>query len=69
MTQTMAHPLSHRQLDIVKLAAEGLTVGRIGSVLGLSPNTIKSHLESARARVHASNTVELVAISVRMGWI
>jgi DNA-binding NarL/FixJ family response regulator len=62
-------PLSSRELEVVSLATDGLTMGAIGHSLGLSENTIKTHLSRILAKLHARNTTNAVAIALRAGWI
>lgn len=43
----MTRDLSARELEILRLTAEGLTTARVGATLGLATFTIKTH----RARI------------------
>lgn len=50
--------LTPRQLEILKLVAEGMTNAQIGSKLYLSESTIKQHLRSAFKTLRVSNRTE-----------
>ncbi|ESX78122.1 LuxR family transcriptional regulator [Mesorhizobium sp. LSHC414A00] len=61
--------LSARQLDVLRWAAEGLTVDEIGERLTISSNTADSHLRAVRQRLGVTNTVHAVAEAFRLGLI
>lgn len=44
-------PLSRRELDVLRLAAEGRTNDAIAGTLGLSPRTVERHLSNAYAKL------------------
>lgn len=62
-------PLTWRQLQVTRLAAEGLTIRGIGSSLFLAETTAKTHLEDAYRKAGAQSRAHLVAIALRAGWI
>jgi TolB-like protein len=53
--------LSPRQRDVLQLVAKGLTNGEIGSALGISAETVRTHVTSILARLQVSNRTEAVA--------
>jgi DNA-binding NarL/FixJ family response regulator len=53
--------LSPRELDVVKLAARGLTNAEIATQLFISVGTVKTHLGSVQAKLGARNRVEIAA--------
>jgi len=57
------HPtsLSEREVEVLDLAAHGLTNKEIGEKLGLSQHTIARHLANARAKLGAANRAEAAA--------
>lgn len=61
--------LSHREMEILQLAARGGTTDVISAMLQLSPATIKRHFERAYDRLGASNRAEAVAEAMRRGLI
>jgi DNA-binding CsgD family transcriptional regulator len=59
-TVPYAH-LTPRQLDVLQLAAEGLTYKEVAHRLGIQRQTVKMHLMGAMAALNALNTVHAVA--------
>jgi DNA-binding NarL/FixJ family response regulator len=53
--------LSPRELDVVKLAAKGLTNAEIATKLFISVGTVKTHLGSVQTKLGARNRVEIAA--------
>ncbi len=53
--------LSPRELDVVKLAAKGLTNAEIATELFISVGTVKTHLGSVQSKLGARNRVEIAA--------
>ena len=57
--------LSPRELEIFTLLAEGLTGQAIAERLYLSPETVKTHIRNATAKLQAKTRVQAVALVVR----
>ena len=53
--------LSPREVDVVKLAAKGLTNAEIATELFISVGTVKTHLGSVQTKLGARNRVEIAA--------
>ncbi|MFI5935319.1 response regulator [Actinoplanes sp. NPDC051494] len=53
--------LSPREIDVVKLAARGLTNAEIAQQLFISVGTVKTHLGSVQTKLGARNRVEIAA--------
>jgi DNA-binding CsgD family transcriptional regulator len=53
--------LSPRELEVVKLAARGLTNAEIATGLFISIGTVKTHLGSVQTKLGARNRVEIAA--------
>jgi DNA-binding NarL/FixJ family response regulator len=64
-----AMPLSARELEVLRLAAEGLTNQQIGHRLGLSGNTVKAIVSSILERLGVRYRTQAVVYAVREGWI
>lgn len=58
-----------REIEILKLVANGLTGKEIGGKLDISPRTVQKHLDHICAKLNARNRTHLVAIAVAIGWI
>lgn len=55
------HPLTGRELDIVRLVARGLTNAEIGAELFISAGTAKTHIANVQAKLGARNRVGIAA--------
>ena len=60
-----SYDLTDRQLEIMRLVAKGLPNTDIASLTGVSPNTVKKHLEAIFKKLGAFNRSEAVAIALR----
>lgn len=61
--------LTPREIEILRLAAEGLANAVIAERLYLSVNTVRNHIQNAIAKLDAHSKLEAVAIAVREGII
>lgn len=59
--------VTSRELEVLSLAASGLTILQIAASLSLSPHTVVSHLASLRRRAAARNGYELIARAYAAG--
>lgn len=55
--------LSRRELAVLERVAEGRTNEEIAEALGLSPLTVKKHLERMSLKLGAANRAALVALA------
>lgn len=56
--------LTARELEVVRLVALGAGTRQIASELGLSPETIRSHVRNAMSKTDSHTRAQLVAIAV-----
>lgn len=61
--------LPPREASCLRWKALGKTDEEIGRILGISPHTVRFHLESARARLNTANTTHTVAKAVALGLV
>lgn len=61
--------LTQRELDVLGLLAEGLPHEEIGRRLGISSETVRTHLRKASDRLGASTRTQAVATALRLGLI
>jgi DNA-binding NarL/FixJ family response regulator len=61
--------LSEREIDVLKLVAEGLDTGEIARRLAFSDRTIKTILHDVTTRLQLRNRAHAVAYAVREGLI
>ena len=59
------YELTDRQIEILRLVSKGLPNTDIAAQIGVSPNTVKKHLEAIFKRLGAFNRSEAVAIALR----
>ena len=60
--------LSIRQLQVLRLVAEGLSYRDVGARLQLSPCTIKYHMSEIMNRLHLQSRAQVLAHAGQMGW-
>jgi DNA-binding NarL/FixJ family response regulator len=63
------HPFSPRELEVLTLAASGLTNKEIAYRLGLSERTIQFHLNSVFNKSGTNSRTEAVAFAIHNGWL
>lgn len=61
--------LSQREIDVLKLMAEGKSNKEIGSALFISEGTVKSHVKGIFAKMNVISRTEAVAAASRRGLI
>lgn len=64
-----AASLTNREREILALLADGLGNKQIAARLGISPNTVKTHLELLFEKIGVSSRAEAVATGVRKGLL
>jgi PAS domain S-box-containing protein len=61
--------LTPREIEVLQLAAEGLSAPRIAARLGVSPSTARTHLEHIYVKLEISDRSSAVATALRLGLI
>ena len=61
--------LTNREREILALLADGLGNKQIAARLGISANTVKTHLELLFEKLEVSSRAEAVAIGVKRGLL
>lgn len=64
-----AHPLTERELEIVRLIAQGRTNAEIGAELYISAGTVKTHAANIQAKLAARNRVGIPAWAWQHGHV
>ena len=62
-------PLTDRELQVLRLAAEGASTGRMAEALHLSEGTVRNYLSEAIGKTGAENRTEAARIARRRGWL
>jgi DNA-binding NarL/FixJ family response regulator len=64
-----AHPLTDRELEVLRAAAQGLTNYDIAQQLTVSVRTVEAHLTHVYNKLGVSSRTEAVVHAMRQGWI
>jgi DNA-binding NarL/FixJ family response regulator len=64
-----AESLTMRELDVLRLLAEGLPNKMIAARLGISDQTVKFHVASIGGKLGARNRTDAVRLAIRRGLI
>lgn len=62
-------PLATREIEILRLAADGQDAAGIAAHLFLSPGTVRNYLTSAVTKLNARNRVDAIRIAKEAGWL
>jgi two-component system response regulator DevR len=61
--------LSLRELEVLRLIAQGLTNKEIGAKLYISENTVKGHVKEILTKMNARNRIEAVLVAKERGFL
>lgn len=61
--------LTEREMDVIRLVAEGLTNKEIAAMLGISPRTAKFHLDNIFNKLGVNSRTEAAIYALRHGWV
>ncbi|RME58312.1 MAG: DNA-binding response regulator, partial [Caldilineae bacterium] len=61
--------LTDREIEVLRLIAEGRTSAEIGELLHLSPHTVQSYRRALMEKLNLHDRVELVKYAIRRGLI
>ncbi len=64
-----ANPLSERERQVLRLAADGRSAAAIAAEVFLSAGTVRNNLSAAIGKVGAANRAQAVRIAQDKGWI
>jgi DNA-binding NarL/FixJ family response regulator len=64
-----ATPLSKREREILQKVADGSTTRQVANELGISPHTVKTHLERIFEKLGANDRAQAVAMAIRQGIV
>lgn len=62
-------PLSDRERQVLRMAAEGTSSGDIAAKLHLSEGTVRNYLSEAISKLGAANRIEAARIARMKGWL
>ncbi|GAF72833.1 unnamed protein product, partial [marine sediment metagenome] len=61
--------LTQRELEVLRLAAKGMSNKNIAQELVLSVRTVQSHLQNVFGKMHVGSRTEAVVQALRKGWL
>ena len=61
--------LTRRHREVLQQFADGADGKEAAVELGITEQTVRTHLKGARARLGARNTAHAIAMAIRRGWI
>ncbi|MFI1099001.1 response regulator [Streptomyces melanogenes] len=64
-----ANPLTERERDVLRAAANGATNAELARTLSLSQGTVRNYLSMAIQKLAARNRAEAVGIAREKGWL
>jgi DNA-binding NarL/FixJ family response regulator len=67
--ETLVEPLTEREVEIIALAAKGLTNKAIAAQLSISDRTVQNHLAHIFGKLNAASRTEAVMRAVSLGLI
>ncbi|WP_313896565.1 response regulator transcription factor [Streptomyces sp. GC420] len=62
-------PLTERETEVLRLAAEGAEAREIASLLRLSTGTVRNYLTTIVTKLNARNRVDAIRIAREAGWL
>lgn len=63
------HQLSARELEVLKLMAEGYKNAEIAALLYLSINTVKTHVRTILTKLQVDDRVQAAVFAIRNGIV
>jgi len=67
--KSLVNLLSRREIEIIRLLAQGLVVKEIAFQLGISAHTVESHKKNILAKLHLNTVIDVVKFAVKAGLI
>lgn len=61
--------LTPRELEILELTAAGMSSERVSTTLGMSPNTLRTHVQNVLTKLKVHSKLDAVVIALRHGKI
>ncbi|MDV2989326.1 MAG: response regulator transcription factor [Dehalogenimonas sp.] len=67
-TDSMSHALTEREMEVLKLAAKGVSNRDIASQLFLSSRTVQTHLSNIFKKLNVASRTEAILYGLKRGW-
>ncbi|MER5741467.1 MULTISPECIES: response regulator transcription factor [unclassified Streptomyces] len=62
-------PLTNREAEVLRLAAQGAQVSEVARALSLSSGTVRNYLTTIVSKLNARNRVDAIRIAQEAGWL
>lgn len=62
-------PLTPREIDVLRLVAEGVTTAQIAATLVVTVGTVRNHLARINSKIGAHNRVQAIRIAQESRWL
>lgn len=66
---TPGMPLTAREVEVLRLVADGKTNPQIARALGIVPDTVRSHMQRISAKLGVSGRAAVVSAGYEHGWL
>ncbi|OKK08175.1 two-component system response regulator [Streptomyces sp. CB03234] len=63
------NPLTPREVEVLRMAADGTPTGEIAQRLSLSVATVRNHLSAITRKAGARNRIDAIRIARESGWV
>jgi DNA-binding NarL/FixJ family response regulator len=67
--EASSEPLTPRELEVIKLIAEGLTSDEVGETLAIAKNTVDRHRDNILEKLGLRNRVDLTRYAIKRGLV
>jgi len=67
--QNISVPLTKREIEVLRLMAEGKSNKMIGEHLFISEKTVKNHVSSILQKMEVEDRTQAVIVSIKNGWV
>lgn len=67
--ELLSEQLTTREVEVLQLLAEGASSGSIAEQLGVSPNTVRTHVQGILSKLQLHSRLEAAAFAVRCGLV
>ncbi len=68
-TVDMSEGLTEREMGVLRQVARGKSNKEVGEILGISSNTVQSHLRNIFGKIGVGDRMQAVSFAVRQGWV
>lgn len=69
LAESTVSDLTEREIEVLRLAAQGLSNRQIADMLVLSPRTVQSHMANIFGKLQVGSRTEAVMVGLRHGWL